>query len=46
MELRRTTRTADGTVVEYAVGVHAASRFVWQYEFRLPDSGAGEGGAT
>ncbi|MFE3829686.1 GntR family transcriptional regulator [Streptomyces sp. NPDC059092] len=38
VELRRTTRTADGTVVEFAVGVHAASRFAWEYSFRIPDS--------
>lgn len=29
VELHRTTYTADGTVVEYAIGVHAASRFAW-----------------
>ncbi|MFC9123107.1 GntR family transcriptional regulator [Streptomyces sp. NPDC057067] len=38
VELHRTTRTADGTVVEYAVGVHAASRFAWEYDFKVPDS--------
>ncbi|MFJ2028012.1 GntR family transcriptional regulator [Streptosporangium sp. NPDC087985] len=37
VELRRTTRTADGQVVEYARGVHAASRFVWSYTFAVPD---------
>ncbi|MFE6699695.1 hypothetical protein [Streptomyces sp. NPDC057718] len=26
VELRRTTYAADGTVVEYAIGVHAAPR--------------------
>ncbi|MQY16225.1 putative HTH-type transcriptional regulator YurK [Streptomyces sp. RB5] len=40
MELSRTTRTADGTVIEYATGVHAASRFSWSYTFELPDSAA------
>ncbi|WP_327108063.1 UTRA domain-containing protein [Nonomuraea glycinis] len=37
IELRRTTRTADGRVVEYARGVHAASRFMWSYTFAIPD---------
>ncbi|MFJ3275624.1 GntR family transcriptional regulator [Streptomyces sp. NPDC086776] len=38
VELHRTTYTADGTVVEYAIGVHAASRFAWEYDFKVPDS--------
>ncbi|MET7364491.1 GntR family transcriptional regulator [Streptomyces sp. NPDC005566] len=38
VELHRTTYTADGTVVEFAIGVHAASRFAWEYEFQVPDS--------
>ncbi|WP_030416970.1 GntR family transcriptional regulator [Streptomyces sp. NRRL S-1448] len=38
VELHRTTYTADGTVVEFAIGVHAASRFAWSYDFRVPDS--------
>ncbi|MET9808146.1 UTRA domain-containing protein [Streptomyces halstedii] len=38
VELHRTTCTADGTVVEYAIGVHAASRFAWEYDFKVPDS--------
>ncbi|MET9928378.1 MULTISPECIES: GntR family transcriptional regulator [unclassified Streptomyces] len=38
VELHRTTYTADGTVVEVAIGVHAASRFAWEYEFQVPDS--------
>ncbi|MEV7613796.1 GntR family transcriptional regulator [Streptomyces sp. NPDC089799] len=38
VELHRTTWTADGTVVEFAIGVHAASRFAWEYEFKVPDS--------
>ena len=38
VELHRTTCTADGTVVEYAIGVHAASRFAWAYDFQIPDS--------
>ncbi|MFD0435574.1 GntR family transcriptional regulator [Streptomyces chartreusis] len=44
VELHRTTFTADGTVVEFALGVHAASRFSWTYDFKVPDSAA-EGGA-
>ncbi|MET7611919.1 GntR family transcriptional regulator [Streptomyces seoulensis] len=38
MELHRTTYTADGTVVEFAIGVHAATRFAWTYDFAVPDS--------
>ncbi|MFD3491467.1 GntR family transcriptional regulator [Streptomyces sp. NPDC058690] len=38
VELHRTTYTVDGTVVEFAVGVHAASRFAWAYDFKVPDS--------
>ncbi|MFE1894567.1 GntR family transcriptional regulator [Streptomyces yangpuensis] len=41
VELHRTTYTADGTVVEFAIGVHAASRFAWEYEFKVPDSAEG-----
>ncbi|OIV37865.1 GntR family transcriptional regulator [Mangrovactinospora gilvigrisea] len=41
VELHRTTFTADGTVVEYAIGVHAASRFRWAYDFQVPDSSKG-----
>lgn len=37
VELHRTTRTKDGYVIEYAYGVHAASRFVWSYTFDIPD---------
>ncbi|GAA2431095.1 GntR family transcriptional regulator [Streptomyces sp. NPDC051041] len=44
VELHRTTFTADGTVVEFALGVHAATRFSWTYDFKVPDSAA-EGGA-
>ncbi|MCZ4123481.1 GntR family transcriptional regulator [Streptomyces sp. H39-S7] len=45
VELHRTTYTADGTVVEFAIGVHAASRFMWAYDFKIPDSAqeVGEG---
>ncbi|MFE2037853.1 GntR family transcriptional regulator [Streptomyces scopuliridis] len=43
VELHRTTYTADGTVVEFAIGVHAASRFAWEYSFKVPDS-ARDGG--
>ena len=35
--LRRTTTTSDNQVVEFARGVHAASRFAWTYGFDLPD---------
>ncbi|WP_433341251.1 GntR family transcriptional regulator [Streptomyces sp. CA-253872] len=45
VELHRTTYTADGTVVEFAIGVHAASRFAWSYDFKVPDSAAEEGGS-
>ncbi|MBA0051950.1 GntR family transcriptional regulator [Streptomyces sp. AJS327] len=38
VELHRTTCTADGTVVEFAIGVHAATRFSWSYDFKVPDS--------
>ncbi|MFB7029576.1 MULTISPECIES: GntR family transcriptional regulator [unclassified Streptomyces] len=38
VELHRTTYTADGTVVEFAIGVHAATRFAWSYEFEVPDT--------
>ncbi|MFE2548488.1 GntR family transcriptional regulator [Streptomyces sp. NPDC059355] len=38
VELHRTTYTADGTVVEFAVGLHAATRFAWAYDFQVPDS--------
>ncbi len=37
VEIHRVTRTAEGRVVEYAVGVHAASRFLWSYTFAIPD---------
>ncbi|MFF4080970.1 GntR family transcriptional regulator [Streptomyces sp. NPDC001777] len=43
VELHRTTCTADGTVVEFAIGVHAASRFTWSYGFKVPDSARNEG---
>ncbi|CAM5359234.1 UbiC transcription regulator-associated domain-containing protein OS=Streptomyces fumanus OX=67302 GN=GCM10018772_10900 PE=4 SV=1 [Streptomyces fumanus] len=43
-ELHRTTYTASGTVVEYAMGVHAASRLAWEYDFKVPDSAKGEKG--
>ncbi|MEU8760816.1 GntR family transcriptional regulator [Streptomyces sp. NPDC048659] len=42
VELHRTAYTADGTVVEFAVGVHAATRFAWTYDFQVPDSKATE----
>ncbi|NMH98037.1 GntR family transcriptional regulator [Pseudonocardia acidicola] len=37
MILHRRTYTADGTLVEFARGVHAASRFSWSYTFAIPD---------
>ncbi len=37
MILKRTTYTADDAVVEFARGVHRASRFAWSYSFTLPD---------
>ncbi|WP_433717490.1 GntR family transcriptional regulator (plasmid) [Nocardia sp. CA-084685] len=37
MVLTRHTYTADNTLVEFARGVHAASRFAWTYDFKLPD---------
>ncbi|MGC4939462.1 GntR family transcriptional regulator [Kribbella sp. DT2] len=37
MVLHRTTVTRDGRVVEFARGVHAASRFAWSYTFRIPE---------
>uniref|UniRef100_UPI003F4929B8 GntR family transcriptional regulator n=1 Tax=Sphaerisporangium sp. CA-236357 TaxID=3240030 RepID=UPI003F4929B8 len=37
VELHRVTRTTDGRVIEYARGVHAASRFIWSYTFDIPD---------
>ncbi|MDP9870482.1 MULTISPECIES: GntR family transcriptional regulator [Streptosporangium] len=37
VEVRRTTRTVDGRVIEYARGVHAASRFTWSYTYPIPD---------
>ncbi|MEV7565183.1 GntR family transcriptional regulator [Streptomyces tanashiensis] len=38
VELHRTTFTASGGVVEFAIGIHAASRFAWEYDFKVPDS--------
>jgi len=37
MILERCTYTADGRCVEFARGVHAASRFAWTYSFTIPD---------
>lgn len=42
VELHRTKYTAAGTVVEFAIGVHAASRFAWEYEFQVPDLAKGK----
>ncbi|KJE20933.1 transcriptional regulator, GntR family [Frankia torreyi] len=38
VELHRTTFTAEDTPVEYAIGVHPASRFAWSYRFQIPNS--------
>lgn len=35
--LERITRTKKGYAVEYATGIHAASRFSWSYTFDMPD---------
>ncbi|GAA3752074.1 hypothetical protein GCM10023082_54810 [Streptomyces tremellae] len=43
MELHRTAWTADGTVVGFAIGVHAAARFAWTCDFEVPDSAPGKG---
>lgn len=37
MELERRTYTADDQLIEFARGVHAASRFFWTYDFKLPE---------
>jgi GntR family transcriptional regulator len=37
MVLHRTTYTANDVAVEFARGIHAASRFSWSYSFKLPD---------
>ncbi|WP_435208661.1 GntR family transcriptional regulator [Micromonospora sp. bgisy143] len=37
MVLHRTTFTAGGRPIEFARGVHAASRFTWSYTFKIPD---------
>ncbi|OLR95066.1 UTRA domain-containing protein [Actinokineospora bangkokensis] len=37
MVLHRTTYTESGTPVEFARGIHAASRFSWTYSFELPE---------
>lgn len=35
--LHRTTYTRDDRPVEFARGIHAASRFSWTYTFKIPD---------
>lgn len=35
--LHRTTYTANDVPVEFARGIHAASRFSWTYTFKIPD---------
>jgi GntR family transcriptional regulator len=37
VQLHRRTVTAEGRVVEFARGVHAASRFSWTYSFKIPE---------
>jgi GntR family transcriptional regulator len=37
MILVRQTYTAEDVLIEFARGVHAASRFSWTYRFKLPD---------
>lgn len=37
MVLQRRTFTVDGEIVEFARGVHAASRFSWTYSFVIPE---------
>lgn len=37
MVLQRKTFTSDGRIVEFARGVHSASRFSWTYTFKIPD---------
>jgi GntR family transcriptional regulator len=37
MVLQRKTYTSEGRIIEFARGVHAASRFSWTYTFKLPD---------
>ncbi len=37
MILKRRTYTKDGVPIEFARGVHAASRFEWSYSFPIPD---------
>ncbi len=38
VELHRTAYTAEGLVVEFAIGVHAASRFAWGHQQRRPQT--------
>ncbi|WP_329518934.1 GntR family transcriptional regulator [Spirillospora sp. NBC_01491] len=37
MILQRKTLTREGRIVEFARGVHSASRFSWSYTFKIPD---------
>lgn len=43
VELHRSTYTAEDTLVEFAIGVHAGSRFAWRYDFPVPDSTTNKG---
>ncbi|MGW5683727.1 UTRA domain-containing protein [Nonomuraea sp. NPDC003754] len=37
VEVQRITRTAEGRPIEYARGVHVASRFAWSFTYPIPD---------
>lgn len=37
VELHRTTFTVDDVAVEFARGIHSASRFTWTYSFKIPE---------
>jgi GntR family transcriptional regulator len=37
MVLQRRTFTKDDVPIEFARGIHAASRFAWSYSFKIPD---------
>jgi GntR family transcriptional regulator len=37
MILQRRTSMRDGRTVEFARGIHAASRFSWSYTFKIPE---------
>lgn len=37
VEVRRVASTAEGRPIEYAIGVHPASRFGWRFTYKIPD---------